>query len=90
MLQKGQIRVRTDFSFEEKALNTITRFVGYAIRALIIVAVFIGSAILCTTSSFQGDNVAAVTVVFRAIGFCGLAVSLFFAQRLIREMKKGS
>lgn len=90
MLQKGQIRVRTDFSFEEKALNTVTRFVGYAIRALIIVAVFIGSAILCTTSSFQGDNVAAVTIIFRTIGFCGLVVSLFFAQRLIREMKKGS
>ena len=35
-------------------------------------------------------EVAAVTIVFRTIGFCGLVVSLFFAQRLIREMKKGS
>ncbi len=89
MLEKGQIKVRTDFAFEDHALDTVTRLANYAIRALIIVAVLIGSAILCTSSSFAGDNVAAVTVVFRAIGFCGIVVSLFFAQRLIREMKKG-
>jgi len=89
MLQKGQIRVRTNFAFEEHALETVTRLAGYAIRAIIIVAILIGSSILCTSSSFAGDNVSAVTIVFRAIGFCGLAVSLFFAQRLIREMKKG-
>ena len=89
MLEKGQIKVRTDFAFEDHALDTVTRLAHYAIRALIIVAVLIGSAILCTSSSFAGDNVAAVTVVFRAIGFCGIVVSLFFAQRLIRKMKKG-
>ena len=89
MLQKGQIRVRTNFAFEEHALETVTRLTGYAIRAIIIVAVLIGSAILCTSSSFAGDNVSTVTIVFRAIGFCGIVVSLFFAQRLIREMKKG-
>ena len=89
MLEKGQIKVRTDFAFEDHALDTVTRLANYAIRALILVAVLIGSAILCTSSSFAGDNVAAVTVVFRAIGFCGIVVSLFFAQRLIREMKKG-
>ena len=89
MLEKGQIKVRTDFAFEDHALDTVTRLANYAIRALIIVAVLIGSAILCTSSSFAGDNVAAVTVVFRAIGFCGIVVSLFFAQRLIRKMKKG-
>ena len=89
MLEKGQIRVRTDFSFEEKALDTVTRLAGYAIRALIIAAVFIGSCLLCTSSSFAGDNVAAVTIIFRAIGLIGVFVSLFFAQRLYREMKKG-
>ena len=89
MLQKGQIRVRSDFAFEEHALNTVTRIANYAIRALIIVAVLIGSCILCTSSSFAGDNVSAVTIVFRAIGFCGIFVGLFFAQRLVREMKKG-
>ena len=89
MLEKGQIKVRTDFAFEDHALDTVTRLAHYAIRALIIVAMLIGSAILCTSSSFSGDNVAAVTIIFRAIGFCGLVVSLFFAQRLIKEMKKG-
>ena len=49
----------------------------------------IASALLCTSSSFAGDNVSAVTIVFRAIGFCGLIVSLFFGQRLVRDMKKG-
>ena len=88
MLQKGQIRVRTDFAFEGHALDTVTRIAHYAIRALIIVAVLIGSSILCTSSSFAGDNVSAVTIIFRAIGFCGLIISLFFAQRLVREMKK--
>jgi ubiquinone biosynthesis protein len=89
MLEKGQIKVRTDFAFEEHALGTVTRITNYAVRALIIVALLIASAILCTSSSFAGDNVAAVTIVFRAIGFCGLIVSLFFAQRLVRDMKKG-
>ena len=89
MLEKGQLKVRTDFSFEEKALAAVDRLVGYAIRALIIVALIIGSALLCTTSAFSGEGVAAVTIVFRTVGFVGLVVSLFFAQRLIREMKKG-
>ena len=89
MLEKGQIRVRTDFAFEEKALHTMTRITEYAIRALIIVALLIGSSVLCTSSSFAGDHVSAATIVFRGIGFAGLVVSLFFAQRLYRDMKKG-
>ena len=89
MLEKGQLKIRTDFAFEEKALNTVTRLTGYAIRALIIIALLIGSCLLCTSSSFAGDNVSAVTIIFRGIGFVGFVVSLFFAQRLIREMKKG-
>ena len=89
MLEKGQIKVRTDLAFEEKALGTITRLSGYFIRALIIVALLIGSCLLCTTSAFNGENISAVTIVFRAIGFVGLVVSLFFAQRLYRNMTKG-
>lgn len=89
MLEKGQIKVRTDFSFEEKALNTVNRLADYAIRALIIVAVLIGSCLLCTASALAGDGGLAFTVVLRAIGFVGIIVSLFFAQRLFREMKKG-
>ena len=88
MLEKGQIKVRTDFAFEEKALETVTRYSKYAIKAMIIVAVLIGSAILCTTSALSGEGIKAFTIAFRAIGIIGFAVGLFFGQRLIREMKK--
>ena len=88
MLEKGQIRVRTDFAFEEKALDTVTRLAGYAIRALIIVAVLIGCGLLCTVSPVSGDKVTGA-VAFRGVGIVGIIVGLFFAQRLIREMKKG-
>ena len=88
MLEKGQIKVRTDLSFEEKALDTINRLAVYAIRTAIIVAILIGSCLLCTTSALAGEGVAAVTIVFRSIGFVGIVVSLFFAQRLYREIRK--
>ena len=88
MLEKGQLKVRTDFAFEEKALGTITRFVGYAIRALLVVALLIGSSLLCTTSALTGENVAAVTIVFRGIGLVGYAVSVFFIYCLYRDLRK--
>ncbi len=88
MLEKGQIRVRTDFGFEEKALETVTRLTGYLIRAILIRALIIASSVLCTTSALAGENVAAVTIVFRGVGFVGYAVSAFFAYRLYRNMKK--
>ena len=88
MLEKGQIKVRTDFAFEEKALGTITRLVHLAIRAVLIFALMIGSSILCTTSAFNGENVSAATIIFRGIGLGGFAVSVFFAYRLYRSMKK--
>ncbi len=88
MLEKGQIKVRSDIGFEEKALDTINRISSYAIRALIIVAVLIGSCLLCTVSPMNSEGVAAVTIAFRAIGFAGFVVSLFFAQRLFREMSR--
>ena len=89
MLEKGQLKVRTDFSFEEKTLNVVNRLVGYAIRAFMVMALFIGSCLLCTTSALTGENVAAVTIVFRGIGFVGVVASLLFAHRLYRDMKKG-
>ncbi len=88
MLEKGQIRVRTDFAFEEKALNTVTRLAGYAIRALIIVAVLIGCGLLCTVSPIGSDKILGA-IAFRGVGIVGMIIGLFFAQRLIREMKKG-
>ena len=52
MLEKGQIKVRTDFAFEKKDLPAVTLAAGYAIQALLIAAVLIGSTILCTAYSF--------------------------------------
>ena len=59
---------------------------SFAMRQ-ILVALIIGCCLLCTTSALSGEGVAAVTIVFRAVGFIGFFVSLFFAQRLYREMK---
>ena len=77
MLEKGQIKVRTDFAFEEKALDTVNRLTQYAIRALMIIALLIGSSILCTTESLKG------------IGIAGFIVSVFFGVLLFGNMKKG-
>ena len=88
MLEKGQLKVRSDFAFEEKAFNTVTRLTGYAIRALLIAAFFIGSCMLCSSSSIA-DAGTAFTVAFRTIGFVGYIISVFFAYRLYRDMKKG-
>ena len=88
MLEKGQIKVRTDLAFEEKALDTVTRLAGYAIRALIIVAVLIGCGLLCTVSPLGSDKIIGA-IAFRGVGIVGIIIGLFFAQRLIREMKNG-
>lgn len=88
MLQKNQITFHTGLAFDEKALETINRLSSYAIRALIIVALIIGSTLLCTTTPIAEDN-ATGAIVFRGVGIAGYIVSLFFAQRLYRNMKKG-
>ncbi|MBR2836167.1 MAG: AarF/ABC1/UbiB kinase family protein [Coriobacteriales bacterium] len=87
MLEKGQLKIRTEFSFEDKALMTVNRIAGYAIRALMIIALFIGSCLLCTAPVLTTDGVA-VTVAFPALGLVGCVVSLFFAYRLYQKMKK--
>ena len=45
--------------------------------------------LLCTASAFPGDGGLAVIIVLRMVGFAGIILSLSFAQRLYREMKKG-
>ncbi len=87
MLEKGQIRVRTDFSFEEKALNTVNRISGYAIRAFMVVALFIGSCLLCTVSPNAMDTTPFL-IAFPVLGSIGIVVSIFFAWRLYKGMKK--
>ena len=88
MLEKGQIKVRTDFSFEEKALDTVNRLTRYAVRALLIIALFIGSCLLCMASSLTVDS-SVIAVVFRVLGFVGYGLSIFFVWRVYRNMKKG-
>ena len=88
MLEKGQLMMRTAFGFEEKALETVNRLARYAIRALLIVALIIGSCLLCSSSAITSAETA-FTVAFRSIGFIGYIISLFFAYRLYRDMKKG-
>lgn len=72
-----------------KTLDTVNRLAGYLMRAMILFGLLIGSALLCTASASVGEGVAAVMIVFRGVGFIGFIVSLFFAQRLFRDMKKG-
>ena len=87
MLEKGQIRVRTDLGLEEKMLGTVERLAGYAIRALVIIALFIGSCLLCTVAPGTGAS-STVSIIFRAVGALGYVISAFFAFRLYRDMKK--
>ncbi len=87
MLEKGQVKIRTDFSFEEKALNTVNRITGYAIRAFMIAALFLGSCLVCLASAMTGEG-DPVRIVFQAMGWIGYAVSVFFAYRLYKNSKK--
>lgn len=58
----------------------------YAVRALIIAALLIGSALLSTTNAFA-EGGKTVAYVFRGIGIAGFVAGLFFGQRLIRNIK---
>ncbi len=86
MLEKGQIRVRTDFGFEEKALRTVNYLTGYVVRALMVIALFIGSCLLCTAAAITGGGT--LMTVFLVFGFIGYGLSILFAWRLYRNMKK--
>ena len=87
MLQKDQIKIPTEFSFEKTTLETVNRLAEYAVRGLIIVALIIGSTLLCTTTPISDDKMAGA-IVFRGVGIVGYIVSLFFAQRLYRNKIK--
>ena len=88
MLEKGQVKVRTDLSFEEKAFDLIERLVSLVLRALMIIALFIGSCLLCTAppATFA---ITGVSIDFPAIGFIGYLLSVFLAWCLYRDMKSG-
>ena len=88
MLEKGQIKLKTDLAIEDKALPAVTRLIGYGARALLIVALFIGSCILCHASALVRDD-QTLKIVFLVMGLVGYAVSGFFAFRIYRNIKKG-
>lgn len=86
MLEKGQVKVRTDFGFEEKALHTVNQICSYAIRALMVVALFIGSCLLCTVP-VNAMETTPFLVAFPIVGSIGYVVSVFFAWRLYKSVK---
>lgn len=88
MLQKGQLTVHTDYAFEEKAEETVSRSTRYAVRGILVAALMLGSALLCTTSPLSPDNMAGA-VAFRTVGIIGFLVSIYFGFRLFGKMKKG-
>ena len=88
MLEKGQIKVRTDFSFEEKALNTVRTITSSVMRGLVVIALFVGSCLLCLASAFS-EKGSALEIIFLIMGFLGIAVSIFFTWRAHRNLKKG-
>ena len=88
MLEKGQIKVRTDFAFEEKALGTVTKIAGYAIRAFLLGALFIGSCLLCTVPAGTA-GATPFLITFPVLGCIGIVCSVVFAFKLYRNFKKG-
>ena len=87
MLEKGQIGVRTEFGFEQKALGSVERLVNFVVRALMVVALFIGSCLLCTVPVGAMETTPFL-VAFPIVGSVGYVVSIFFAWRLYKGMKK--
>ena len=84
MLEKGQVRVRTDLSFEERARKTV----NLVIRALMIIALFIGSCLMCTASAILGIS-GGISILFLVMGLVGYGLSVFFIFRLYGKLKKG-
>ena len=87
MLEKGQIGVRTEFGFEQKALGSVERMVNFVVRALMVVALFIGSCLLCTVPVGAMETTPFL-VAFPIVGSVGYVVSIFFAWRLYKGTKK--
>lgn len=88
MLEKGQLKLRTDIGIDDKGLPNIGRVAGYAARGIIIAALFVGSSIMCLSSSLTTDS-DVIKIIFRVIGFSGIGLGVLFALRLLRKIKKG-
>ena len=88
MIQKGQLTIHSDFAFEAKAKDTVSRLTRYTVRGMLVAALMLGSALLCTTTPLSPDNMAGA-IAFRGVGIVGFLVSIYFGFRLFGKMKKG-
>ena len=88
MLEKGQLKLRTDISIDDKGVPNVSRIAGHAARGLMVAAILIGSSIMCMSSSLTNDS-DVIRIIFRVIGFSGIGLGILFAIRLLRSIKKG-
>jgi ubiquinone biosynthesis protein len=88
MIQKDQLKLHTNLALEEKSLDNLNRITRYFIRGLIVVALLIGSGLLCTTTPLDENHLAGA-IAFRGVGIVGFILSAFYSYRLYRNMKKG-
>ena len=88
MMEKGQLKLRTDISIDDKGVPNVSRIAGHAARGLMIAAILIGSSIMCMSSSLTNDS-DVIRIIFRVIGFSGIGLGILFAILLLRNIKKG-
>lgn len=84
----GQIGVHANLGMDDRTAAVVSRLTGYAVRALLIAAFFIGSCLLCTVP-VMADNGMTVTAVLAGLGVVGYIISVIFAYRLLKDVKKG-
>ncbi|MBQ7183852.1 MAG: AarF/ABC1/UbiB kinase family protein [Clostridia bacterium] len=87
MLEKGQIKVHTEFSFEDSALKNIKRMIRYIIEGILVVALFIGSTTLCTVAPLENSG-PFDAIALRTIGVTGYFICVYAGIHLVRKMKK--
>ena len=87
MIEKGQIRLHSDIGLEQKSLEALKQIANFIVRALMIIALFMGSCLLCTEppNAMEGTDLPAV---FPIMGFVGYIVCLWLAFFLYRSVKK--
>lgn len=88
MLEKGQIRLHSDFDFGQKATDSLFDIVKFAVEGLMVIALFVGSCLLCTVSPNAMESSATLRVVFPEMGFVGYLLSVLLAFMLFRSVKK--
>lgn len=60
----------------------------FAVEGLMVIALFVGSCLLCTVSPNAMESSATLRVVFPEMGFVGYLLSVLLAFMLFRSVKK--